>query len=243
LRFDAIVWDSGGTLFENPPQRRAADEPTAAEVWAKRCDRLAACLRALDLPVEGRRLQAALEKCEATVPAKHGQAYTFEKLMRALLERLEIPGKGEWACCMADAYAGPRYRSWLFDGVPEMLQKISEAGYDMHLAVNTAWCGFSMERAFQGCGILRYFRTRTYSGEVGLAKPDPRFFALVAERAGIAAKRILYVGDSIENDIRGAKGAGWSAALRCSEKNRASAHLADFVFTHSAELTVWLTGG
>ena len=34
------------------------------------------------------------------------------------------------------------------------------------------------------------------SGEVGLLKPDPRIFALTAERAGLAPSELLFVDDS-----------------------------------------------
>src|ERR1700684_2125875 len=34
------------------------------------------------------------------------------------------------------------------------------------------------------------------SGDVGLSKPDPRIFALAAERAGLAPAELLFVDDS-----------------------------------------------
>jgi len=241
VRFDAIVFDSGGTLFENPPERRVDDEPTQAESWAGRFERVRMAAAGLGLRLAGADIAGIVAECERRLPAMFGSAYTHEKLMLAVLERLGLPAKREWACCLADAYAGPRYRSWLFEGVVEMLEGLVQAGFDLHLAVNTAWCGFSMERALQGVGILKYFRTRTYSGEEGLAKPDVRFFRLVERRAGIAGRRILYVGDSLEKDVVGAKSAGWSAVLRISAGCRTSGGLADFEFSRSEELLQWLT--
>ena len=114
-----------------------------------------------------------------------------------------------------------------------MLAAIEEMGLDTHLAVNTAWCGFSLKRAMAGVGILGYFRTRTYSSDAQLAKPDPAFFKLVERRARIEGARIVYVGDDIEYDIKGAKAVGWSAALRLNKDNRKDAHLADYAFNHS----------
>jgi FMN phosphatase YigB (HAD superfamily) len=240
LRFDAVVFDSGGTLFENPPQRRDPSEPTCSEVWDARFNRVAGCLQGLRLLLDPYRLEKELSDLEGIVPKKFGRLYSYDQLMVALLERLEIEPKPEWAYFLADAYAGPRYRSWLFDGVPEMLAAIGEMGLDTHLAVNTPWCGFSLKRALAGVGILGYFRTRTYSSDSQLAKPDPEFFRLVARRARIEGARILYVGDSIEYDIRGAKAVGWSAALRLNPNNRKDAHLADYAFNHSSELVAWL---
>lgn len=49
------------------------------------------------------------------------------------------------------------------------------------------------------------------SGALGVAKPDKRIFSRAAERMGILPEEICYVGDSFENDIVGAKAAGWNA--------------------------------
>lgn len=50
------------------------------------------------------------------------------------------------------------------------------------------------------------------SGEWGVAKPDPRFFAQVVELAGVAPQEVLYVGDAPVNDVLAAKAAGLRAA-------------------------------
>lgn len=47
------------------------------------------------------------------------------------------------------------------------------------------------------------------SSEVGIAKPDPRIFSLAASITQSAPNEILYIGDSYQNDIVGAKGVGW----------------------------------
>jgi FMN phosphatase YigB (HAD superfamily) len=44
-----------------------------------------------------------------------------------------------------------------------------------------------------------------------IAKPDPAFFARVGSELGVAADRIAYVGDRIDNDIVPAKAAGMAA--------------------------------
>jgi putative hydrolase of the HAD superfamily len=46
------------------------------------------------------------------------------------------------------------------------------------------------------------------SAIVGLRKPDPRFFALALERLGRAATEAVFVGDSLDRDIRPAKALG-----------------------------------
>ncbi|MFI0778997.1 HAD family hydrolase [Streptomyces sp. NPDC021212] len=50
------------------------------------------------------------------------------------------------------------------------------------------------------------------SGEWGVAKPDPRFFARVLELTGTAPGETVYVGDHPANDTHPAKAAGLRAA-------------------------------
>lgn len=50
------------------------------------------------------------------------------------------------------------------------------------------------------------------SGEWGVAKPDPRFFARVLDLVGTPPDKTVYVGDHPANDIRPAKAAGQGSA-------------------------------
>lgn len=49
------------------------------------------------------------------------------------------------------------------------------------------------------------------SGEVGVTKPAIDIFQLMEVRLGFSAEEICYIGDSFDNDIIGAKQAGWQA--------------------------------
>ncbi len=53
-----------------------------------------------------------------------------------------------------------------------------------------------------------YFEEILVSSEVGFAKPDPRIFALGAERVSRKPETVSFVGDSITNDIHGSSAAG-----------------------------------
>ncbi len=46
------------------------------------------------------------------------------------------------------------------------------------------------------------------SAIVGIAKPDPRIFALALSKAGVPADRAVHVGDSVHADVEGARAAG-----------------------------------
>jgi len=57
-------------------------------------------------------------------------------------------------------------------------------------------------------GIRHLFRCVVLSGELKIAKPDPRIFLHAAGLLGTAPEDCLYVGDSYESDVVGAKHAG-----------------------------------
>jgi putative hydrolase of the HAD superfamily len=56
--------------------------------------------------------------------------------------------------------------------------------------------------------LVNYFDVLLVSGEVGIDKPDPAIFALALSQIGVDAREALFVGDSPEHDMRGAKAAG-----------------------------------
>ena len=60
--------------------------------------------------------------------------------------------------------------------------------------------------------IDRYFETIIVSCEVGFAKPSPVIFEHASKRLAIAPGQILHVGDSLAEDIAGARAAGYQAA-------------------------------
>jgi HAD superfamily hydrolase (TIGR01509 family) len=47
----------------------------------------------------------------------------------------------------------------------------------------------------------------------GVSKPDPAFFAKVAQAAGLEAKEIAYVGDRLDNDVQPSKAAGMTSVF------------------------------
>ena len=54
-----------------------------------------------------------------------------------------------------------------------------------------------------------------YSHEVGLAKPDPRIYALTSDRLGVRPDEIVFLDDD-EPRVEGARRAGWHAVLHVS---------------------------
>jgi putative hydrolase of the HAD superfamily len=60
-------------------------------------------------------------------------------------------------------------------------------------------------------GLAPLFDAIIDSGRVGVAKPDPRIFAIALEQLRVEPDVIVHVGDSWAADVEGALGAGWHA--------------------------------
>ncbi|HET6451556.1 MAG TPA: YjjG family noncanonical pyrimidine nucleotidase [Spirochaetia bacterium] len=60
-------------------------------------------------------------------------------------------------------------------------------------------------------GIEEHFAAVLISEEIGMAKPDPRFFLAAAKALGLPPVRLLCVGDNPSADVAGARSAGIDA--------------------------------
>ena len=237
MRFDCVFFDSGGTLY-GPGLDADVSPSQVASGNAKRVHALLGGMGVnLDLGVLRETLVQQHELCQQ----EFGKAYTFLRLMEATVRELHLPLGPEDAACLADAYAGPRYASWLFPGTEHALRTLSEKGFRLGIIANTWWPGFCMDRAFAGAGLLPYLDIRIYSGDIGIQKPNPAIFHLAERLGGLEGKRILFVGDTVETDIKGAAAVGWSTAFRRSG-HITSEGMADKEFDHISELVPYCLG-
>jgi putative hydrolase of the HAD superfamily len=86
------------------------------------------------------------------------------------------------------------------------LDRLALAGLRLGLVSNG---GPTQRRKLEHARLqLDRFATIVISSEVGLAKPDPRIFALALRQLGLAEREVIMVGDSPEHDIAGARAAG-----------------------------------
>jgi putative hydrolase of the HAD superfamily len=62
-------------------------------------------------------------------------------------------------------------------------------------------------------GLLAHVERVVSSAEAGVAKPGRGIFEQALAAAGVAASHAVHVGDSVENDVAGARAAGIRAIL------------------------------
>jgi putative hydrolase of the HAD superfamily len=98
----------------------------------------------------------------------------------------------------------------LFDDVVDTLEDLAAAGYELGLISNfEQW----LEMLLEHLDVTRFFEVRVISGAEGVEKPDPRIFRLALDRAGVAPEESVYVGDTVEFDVRPAEEAGMLGVL------------------------------
>ncbi len=97
--------------------------------------------------------------------------------------------------------------------LPEYMEKILDAlkKKDIRMGIiSNGPAGHQWDKV-RSLSLLRWIDEKdvVISGEAGVAKPDLRIFAIAAERSGLDADHLWYVGDSFGNDIVPAVLCGW----------------------------------
>lgn len=191
----AVSFDVGGTLLEPWPSVGHAYAAVARR-W---------CGVAPDVGAINRRFRAAW--------AARGAAFDYSRaawaglvaaVLRGLSPCAEDPG---FFAALYDHFAGPE--PWrVFPDVLPALTALRRQG--LRLAVVSNWDP-RLRRLLAALGLAACFEVIVVSGEVGWHKPDTRLFDHAAGQLGVPPDRILHVGDSVEEDVRGAGRAGWRA--------------------------------
>ena len=94
--------------------------------------------------------------------------------------------------------------------VPGVLSAWRERG--LRLVVVSNW-DVSLHEVLERTGLTPLLDGAIDSAAFGAAKPDPSIFAAGLELAGCAAGEALHVGDDLEADVAGARGAGIEPVL------------------------------
>jgi putative hydrolase of the HAD superfamily len=98
----------------------------------------------------------------------------------------------------------------LFDDAREALQAARRHG--LRVVVVSNWDA-SLAQVLERVGLADVIDGVVTSAAVGAAKPDPAIFDAALALARVVAGEALHVGDSLEEDIAGARAAGIAAVL------------------------------
>lgn len=92
-----------------------------------------------------------------------------------------------------------------FPDAPEALEALRERGLKLICVSN--W-DISLGEVLERCGLAGLLDGVVSSAEVGASKPDPAVFTRALQLADTTADRALHVGDTVEEDVEGARAAG-----------------------------------
>ena len=129
--------------------------------------------------------------------------------------------------------------NWI-PGAEELLQKL-QGTYKCVIATSADHSDTQeMKAALARVGADQYFQSFYSQKELGVKKPDPRFFSTVAKLEGQSPGSFLMIGNLYEKDIVGAKQAGFKTIF-FNENNLTGDHrLADLVVSQLNEISIGL---
>lgn len=92
---------------------------------------------------------------------------------------------------------------------------------DLKLGVisNTFVHGSALDKHLENANIIKFLPTRLYSCDFPYRKPDKRIFLEAAKVLNTRPAEIVFVGDRLDTDIKGAKNSGMIPILKTSHAN------------------------
>jgi HAD superfamily hydrolase (TIGR01549 family) len=89
-----------------------------------------------------------------------------------------------------------------------VVAELKRRGFWLALVSNMMLPGKLLKAKLQGANALTYFDTMTISSEVGFIKPHPEIFRRTLLASRLRSDEVVFVGDTYQQDIIGAKGVG-----------------------------------
>jgi putative hydrolase of the HAD superfamily len=194
----AVFLDALGTLVELQPPAPRLQRSLAAEGFEVSEERAAAGIGAeiayyLAHHLEGSdraSLEALRDRCAAV-----------------MMETLALDGLDHAAARRAMMAA---LEFMPYPDVRPALNDLRDAGHRLLIVSN--W-DCSLPDWLGPPGLMKLVDGVVTSADVGAAKPDPRVFRRALALAGVGADGAVHVGDSLDNDLEGARAAGIRAVL------------------------------
>lgn len=197
----ALFFDAGGTLLH--------PFPSVGAVYASVASRHGITTTADAMERAFRQSWAALRRPGLTVSAKEW----WRELVFRTLGQVNQPCFEE----LFKTFARPDV--WrVFPEAEETLRGARARG--LHVGVISNW-DERLRPLLGAMGLARYFDSMTISCEVGAEKPCAEIFLAALRTAGVTASEAVHIGDSYDQDVRGAEAVGMRAILVDRQGNRA----------------------
>ncbi|MXY27359.1 HAD family hydrolase, partial [Candidatus Poribacteria bacterium] len=194
LRISAISFDGDMTLWDFHKVMRHSLKHTLAALQKQR-----PTPRVLNLTID--EMIAIREQFAEEVK---GKVWSLEEIRRGAFERtLEHVGCPDKELA---AHLNAIYRKHRFEDIelyPDVVPTFDILAPHFKLGLLSNGNTYP-----ERCGLDGRFAFVVFSQDVQVEKPHPKIFEITAERAGCELTQMLHVGDSLENDVAGAKNVG-----------------------------------
>jgi putative hydrolase of the HAD superfamily len=207
---DAVLFDAGGTLVHVTP--------SVGAVYAEQAKPFGVIVDPAEVDVAffevfpiRRGHSDGLSPFHTSEEHEHAWWRELVEAVFARVNRLrDFDGRfNEYFDVLFEHFAHPDPWS-VYDDVIPTLDTLKTQG--TRLAIASNWDS-RLPRVLQGVGLADYFELVLTSAEVGYSKPHRTFYESALDRLGLPADRMVYVGDSVENDIEGAATVAMTAYL------------------------------
>ena len=134
----------------------------------------------------------------------------FERVLEFILLRYKLNISGIVTLNeLLEVYYKEMYKERVvYPDVVPVLEKLKSLGVRLGIVSNTTNPSFMKDYERKLMQLDSYFEISIYSSEVPFRKPHPSIFEMAISRLKLAPKDILFVGDDLKSDIRGAQGVG-----------------------------------
>lgn len=195
-KIQAISFDVGGTLI--------SPQPSVGDIYASVTERQTPYK--LDPQELNRRFLEAWRERDHFEHSRECWADLVDEIFDGLLD---TPPSKSFFPYLYGEFA--KSSSWkIHDDVLPTLDELASSG--IPLAIVSNW-DERLRPLLVSLGLSGYFETILISSEVYFSKPSNVIFDHLIRNLGLPAASILHVGDSVSEDVIGARGAGLQTAL------------------------------
>lgn len=166
------------------------------------------------LTLEEARFPRAVSAAAPILDAAQGDIYDpaiFYRYTAQIIRAMGGEGPAVEACAVEiyEEWATNRHFE-MYDDVPDVLAEIAGRGIRIGLISNSHRCLASFQEHFE---LERFISAAVSSSQHGYLKPHPSIFQAALHLLGVSAGEAVMVGDSLGQDIEGARRVGMRAVL------------------------------
>jgi len=207
-RYDVVLFDMGFTLVYFEPHQRLIVQKSLRSVGAERSE------DKIDRAIQVVWGDYYRDAAKVTFPATEEYDHQSQnRLGQGLLNELGLEGDHD----ALDVYT-KAIEAWFsrpgvmrpYAEVVDVLTSLQKQGFRMGIVSNWSW---NLKDRVAQVELDAFFEVIWASAYAGCNKPHPDIFRQALARMGASHERILYVGDSYDHDVVGARNADLDAVL------------------------------